>query len=605
MKTISKKQLRLLGFVIVAITGLLAAFGLQVDAQSSGARISVILDAGDLATFDTGAPAGGLLLIRGTGFSEVQDNRVRFVYTVGGDGRSVEVEPLFCTGAGDEDVVIATAPTDIDPDVNQLGFAILQVSVTADGAPGANTVELRYQPAGPPTLSGCSPALGGAGTLVTIEGTNLGSFGLQPTVTFDSSAVPPAVPTSVPAISTGNRIYAIAPAGLPDGPATIQVVVPGQDTVTCPGFFEYVSNPAPQVVAVLPPRGTPGSALTIEGTNLSGEVAPTVNLGGNVADIIAWSDVLLLAEVPGSAAAGTYDVQVTAGGQTNSPGQAFFEVLAPGNPYITSVASPLGETTVPIGSSVLIEGDFLGNASYPPEVRIGGVPTASVPFGEQRVLAWVPYGIELGPANVRVNVVREGFEGVAFASEALEIVAPAAPDVFAIQPATGAPPLGEVFFFGIGFGGAEAQIDVSFNRGSEDVTPAQVVTHTPTTIRAIVPSDALTGDVEVSVEGSTPAIFADFPIVPAPEPFLDAQASDSEGVRGQTIRLQGQGLWLSGQIPTVSFIGNGGTEVVEAPIRTSGELFVVVPPNAESGALTVTVTVASETSNGITFTVMD
>ncbi len=593
--------------LLLAFSGLLAFggwFTATTEAQSSGAWITAILDAGDLSGFDTGAPEGGLLLIRGSGFSAVQDNRVRFIYARMGQNESVEVDPLYCTVVGEEDALVLTAPIGIEPDVNGLGFASLAVSVTADGVPGANSAELRFRPAAAPELTGCSPASGGGGTLLTIEGSQLGSFGLQPTVTFESAGSPPAL-SSFPAITTGNRIFVLAPDGLPDGPVTVRVQVPGEAEVTCPGFFEYRIDPTPQVVAVLPSAGTPGSIVTIEGTNLANGTEPTVTFGVDPALVIAWSDALILTEVPRSAGAGVREIIVDRGGQSNSPGQAFFTVLLPGSPSIDSIASPSGATAVPPGLPVLLEGSFLGNASYPPQVRFGTALAHSVPFGEDRALAIVPYGLESGLADVSVRVVREGQEATGVALEGIEILAAAPPTLFGVYPETGAPPNGDVLVVGTGFGGPEAEVTVQFTRGGEDVSPAQVITHTRGTIRAVVPSDAISGPVEISVEGSDPAVLTSYPIVPAPEPSIDADASDDQGLRGQTIRLRGEGLWLFGQTPTVTFIGVSGSATAVAPIRSSTDLFVVVPEDAESGPITITVTVASTTSNGIPFTVED
>ncbi|MGB2889226.1 MAG: IPT/TIG domain-containing protein, partial [Candidatus Acidiferrales bacterium] len=154
-----------------------------------------------------------------------------------------------------------------------------------------------------PTVRSVSPNSGstGGGTSVTITGTNFlaGAIVLFGTVSASVTA------------STGTQIQAVTP---PNAAGVVHVTVedPGGQSAELAGGFTYVlPQPAgpPTIGGVSPSSGTPGTQVTISGTNFA--QGATVEFGGaRAASVFFVSTTQLTASVP-SIGAGTYNVTVT------------------------------------------------------------------------------------------------------------------------------------------------------------------------------------------------------------------------------------------------------------------------------------------------------
>ena len=249
-------------------------------------------------------------------------------------------------------------------------------------------------------ISSFSPALGAAGTTVTITGANLSGatavrFGATPAASFSvvsattitatvpanlisgpisvtapagiatasaDFAAPPTISSFTPTTAspgalvtiTGTNLTSVSSVGFTGSTAnaTFTVVSPTQITATVPN--EALSGPVsvrgtalavsttaliigPSVTSLWPISGPAGTVVTITGFNLSTTTAVTFN--GVTAQFQAGSATQLTATVPAGLTSGTVTVQ-TATGSANSL-EAFGTVSPP-----TLVVEPIGPVTV-------------------------------------------------------------------------------------------------------------------------------------------------------------------------------------------------------------------------------------------------------------------
>lgn len=197
----------------------------------------------------------------------------------------------------------------------------------------------------PPTALFASPLTGGAGTVVTIIGTNLSN------VTSVSFGGTPASFT----INSPTQITAVIGNGA-SGVIALSTLV---GTVSSALRFTFV--PAPNVLFITPQSGAAGTVVTIVGTNL--DSTRSVAFGGIAAQSFTQiSPTQLTAVVGANGATGT--VSVTTQGGTSSS-QQIFTFVAP--PVITFVSPTTGGT----GTIVNIIGTNFTNVTG---VSFGGTP---------------------------------------------------------------------------------------------------------------------------------------------------------------------------------------------------------------------------------------
>jgi IPT/TIG domain/Putative Ig domain len=176
------------------------------------------------------------------------------------------------------------------------------IIVQANGQSSSSNTNFTYS-ATSPTVSGVSPNSGptAGGTKVTITGTNFLSGAL---VTFGTTSA-----TGI-TVTSATQIQATVPAGAA-GITNVTVQDPGNLTSTLSGGFTYTSTSTgtPTITSVTPTSGTPGTTVTITGTNF--ESADSVTFGSTNAGATSFvSATQLTATVP-SVSAGTYNITVT------------------------------------------------------------------------------------------------------------------------------------------------------------------------------------------------------------------------------------------------------------------------------------------------------
>jgi len=223
------------------------------------------------------------------------------------------------------------------------------MAYTPSGGGWSTAVTLAINPA-PPTISSLSPAsatAGGAGFMLTINGT---AFTAASTSTWGTTALGTIYVSP-------TQLTAAVPASLIVSPSTGSVTVTTEAGTSAPATFTI--NPAPPVIGYLSPGlvAAGGTAFTL---NILGEhftSASTVKWGSTALAATYFSDTVLTAAVPAKliAATGTTSVTVSTSAGTSSP--ATFTI----NPALAITTSSLPAATA-------------GNAYSGPITVTGGVP---------------------------------------------------------------------------------------------------------------------------------------------------------------------------------------------------------------------------------------
>jgi hypothetical protein len=222
-----------------------------------------------------------------------------------------------------------------------------------------------------PTITDFSPKTGGAGTTITITGTNFTNL------------------TGVKIGGTAAQSYSAASitsmtAVVGQGATGVINVANTGGNVNSSASFTFV--PVPAITSFAPTIAGQGKTVTITGTNLTGATA--VTFGGTAVTIVSNTSTQITATI-GSGASGTVSV-TTAGGTATKTGFTF----APA-PTITDFNPKTGG----VGTVITITGTNFFNAGN--DVKIGGVVAGitGVPTSTQ-ITATVGDGATSGSVSV-------------------------------------------------------------------------------------------------------------------------------------------------------------------------------------------------------------
>jgi hypothetical protein len=251
------------------------------------------------------------------------------------------------------------------------------VVVTTPGGLTTDTTDYTYVAA--PTISSVLPSSGPTtgGTPISIIGTALLSAtgvtvgGTTCSITSDSS----------------SSITCSAPTGTA-GPVAVDVTTAG-GTVSDPGGFTYGTNPT--VSSVTPSLGpiAGGTAIAINGANLSNA---TVTVGGATC-VVSFTSTSTVSCTTPSGTAGAADVVVTTGNGTVTDTAGFTYL----NPTTISSVSPTSGSTGG-GTTITVDGTNLEDGS----VTVGGSVCTIVTDVESSVTCATPVG-SVGPVDVVVT----------------------------------------------------------------------------------------------------------------------------------------------------------------------------------------------------------
>ena len=287
-----------------------------------------------------------------------------------------------------------------------------------------------------------------------------------------------------------------------------------------------------------------------------------MSFNGVAATATSWSDTSITAPVPAGATTG--DVVVTVGGEA-SDGVEF---------TVTPAISSLSPDSGPEGTSVDISGTSFGATQGASTVSFNGVSATAASWSATSITAPVPAGAMTG--DVVVTVGGEASDGVEFT---------VTPAISSLSPDSG--PVGtSVDITGTSFGATQGTSTVSFNG-----VAATATSWSATSITAAVPAGATSGDVVVTVDSQASNGVA-FTVKPA----IGSLSLDS-GPEGTSVDITGTSFGATQGTSTVTFNGTGAT----ASSWNDTSITAAVPAGATTG--NVMVTVDSQASNGVTFTV--
>lgn len=398
--------------------------------------------------------AGEKITIIGENFStKLAENVVRFNNTV---AKVVEASTTS---------LVVEVPVGITSDYYD---STVRIYVTVGGQTLSATFTLL------PTITGFSPNSGTFGTMITISGQNMSTYGL--TIKCND------INASVYANSTTSLSISV-PYNITTEKFSIKFIKNGVETVL-PGVFTM--NP-PSITSVSPVKGFAGSTITIKGTNLNQIYsANTVKIGGISATVGYANQNSFSVTVPASLTEGSKNVEVS-NGITNVVLTNAFTVVVP---KVISFTPSSGYS----GTEVTISGDNLFENLY---VYFGNYGSELIPVNSTTIKAKVPAGIPSGAAKLKVSTVNS----VAIYEGSFTVLAPV---ITSFSPRSGTPG-SEVTIIGNGFDNYSV---VKF--GTISTT---VLSISPTQMKVVVPSNAGVGAMKISVvSGSTTITSTDFTI---------------------------------------------------------------------------------------------
>src|SRR5665648_10309 len=328
-----------------------------------------------------------------------------------------------------------------------------------------------------PTITGFSPGSGTFGTAITISGQNLSSYGL--TVKFND------IERSIYSASNSS-ITSIIPYTINSEKVKIKIIKNGIETIV-PG--EFTMDPC-SISSLSPAKGFPGTELRIsgQGFNTSYYTSNVVKIGGvEVSNWIVDPNTLSVV-IPESMLPGTYDVEVN-NGITNAVLASSFTVIVP---EITSFSPASGY----FGSEVTINGENLNSNLY---VYFGNYGTGVFwsDTSNTSIKVKVPSGIAPGKTKISIS---SGNTTYTTSTDDFTVLPPV---ITGFSPASGVPGT-EITITGNGFMTDYYSIEVKFGTVSTNI-----VSVTPTEIKALVPSNAGAGAMKIAVSTSGIIVVAD------------------------------------------------------------------------------------------------
>jgi YD repeat-containing protein len=410
-----------------------------------------------------------------------------------------------------------------------------------------------------PGITSASPNWGSVGTVVTITGSGFGATQGSSTVMF----------------------YGVT--ATPTAWSTTQIVVPvpnqaqsGQITVSVGGAFanaQFTVTGQPNLTSLVPTSGPVGSAFTINGTNLSGNVTLTLN-GTSTGPFQSTSATSVSLVVPQGATSG--NVVISKGGGAVSNSLPFTVTAGPG----LNTISPI---TGAVGALISIFGGGFGSPQGTSTVTFNGRPATTTLWSDNTIYVSVPTGATSGNVVATVG-------GIASNSIPFTVTAPAT--ITSVAPTFGGGG-SLVTISGTNFGGAHTGSVASFSGG-----PLTIKTWSDTVIQAQAPSfnKIIIGPVTVTTSSSNVASNSvTFTVFPSP---VVSALSPTTGSVGTIVTITGSGFGSTQAASTVTF--NGGLGVPTSWSDTT--ITVPVPLTGSAGPVIVTVNGAPSTGStfGIT-----
>ncbi len=234
-----------------------------------------------------------------------------------------------------------------------------------------------------------------------------------------------------------------------------------------------------------------------------------------------------------------------------------------------------------VGISATITGTNFGTTQGNSTVTFNGTSATATTWNATSITATVPTGATTG--NVVVTVGGQASNGVSFT------VTVPAPTITSLNPNSGAAGT-SVIITGTNFGTTQGNSTVTFNGAA-----ATAASWSTTSITATVPTGATTGNVVVTVGGQASNGVSFTVTVPAP---TITSLNPNSGAAGTSVIITGTNFGTTQGNSTVTFNGAAAT----AASWSATSITATVPTGATTG--NVVVTVGSQASNGVSFTVL-
>lgn len=407
--------------------------------------------------------------------------------------------------------------------------------ITVVTSAGTNVSTNNFLASALPSVTGFFPTVAGYGTNVVIYG---GNFFAPTTVKFGSHSVSAT-------ITSTTELNVAVPSGVVSGPLTV-TTTNGSATTTS----NFVTGSGPIITGFSPTAGNSGTAVTINGLNLSSATSVTFN--GVAAGGITSDSSTEVQAYPPSTDSGIGPIKIV-----NSLGSftTTTNFTDNGAPIVTGFSPALA----PVGTQITISGmNFTGTTS----VDFGGhAATTFDATADTEILADVPSGAVTGVITVNHGSL-SGNSGSNF------IVITAAPYIASFTPASGV--RGEtVTLNGANFDNLSTPA-VEFNGVS-----ASYQTPTATTeLIATVPATASNGPISVINSGGTGTSSTFFYL----QPWITSLNATS-GVVNSTLLITGRNLTNASSVEV-----NGVNYMfTNSPSRIGA----VVPTNATTGVIRI------------------
>jgi RHS repeat-associated protein len=235
-----------------------------------------------------------------------------------------------------------------------------------------------------PIVSSVSPSLGGAGTSVTVAGSNFGSTQGSSTIKFNGTAA-----TSITSWSN-SQIVATVPSGTPTGSGPVTVTV---NSITSPATVNFIVI-RPALNSLTPPAAQTGGTITLSGSGFgANQGSSTAQFNGVSATVTSWSDTSITAAVPTNATSGPVTV-IEDGVTSNGVSFTVLEALT-----ITGISTNSGAA----GSTLTITGTGFGPSQSNSTMFFYGGATGTVTsWSDTQISATVPVAASTGPVGVSV-----------------------------------------------------------------------------------------------------------------------------------------------------------------------------------------------------------
>ncbi|OGP11992.1 MAG: hypothetical protein A3G39_07000 [Deltaproteobacteria bacterium RIFCSPLOWO2_12_FULL_43_16] len=233
----------------------------------------------------------------------------------------------------------------------------------------------------------------------------------------------------------------------------------------------------PVINSLFPTSGAVGTSVTISGSRFgTTQGTSTATFNGIAATSTSWNDTSIVTSVPTGASTGP--VVVTVGGMSSNG--VTFTVT----PKITSLSPSSGQ----IGNVVSINGYNFGASQGTSSVTFNSIAAAPLTWSNTTITVPVPIGASTGPIVVTVN-------GMSSNEFLFTVTVPMSPEITSLSPASG-PANSTITINGTNFGTTKGGSTVTLNGA-----PLSTTTWSDTSITALIPMEAATGPVIVTVNG--------------------------------------------------------------------------------------------------------